>query len=66
MGASIYILTQQTFVVVDGGLPINKDLISKFLSYPVHNAIEGCAKLQPTLDIAVIVDADYVRLELQQ
>lgn len=61
-----YILTQQAFVAVDGGLPINKDLISNFLSDPVHNAIEGCAKLRPTLDIAVTADADYVRPELRQ
>lgn len=61
-----YILTQQAFVAVDGGSPINKDLISNFLSDPVHNAIEGCEKLRPTVDIAVTADADYVRPELRQ
>uniref|UniRef100_A0A0D6QTV5 Ketol-acid reductoisomerase, chloroplastic n=1 Tax=Araucaria cunninghamii TaxID=56994 RepID=A0A0D6QTV5_ARACU len=61
-----YILTQQAFVAVDTSSTINKDLISNFLLDPVHNAIEGCAKLRPTLDIAVTADADYVRPELRQ
>lgn len=61
-----YILTQQAFVAVDVGSPINRDLISNFLSDPVHNAIEVCAKLRPTVDIAVTANADYVRPELRQ
>jgi ketol-acid reductoisomerase len=61
-----YILTQQAFVTVDAGSPINRDLISNFLSDPVHNAIETCAKLRPTVDIAVTANADYVRPELRQ
>lgn len=61
-----YILTQQAFVAIDAGSPINRDLISNFLSDPVHNAIEECAKLRPTVDIAVTANADYVRPELRQ
>ncbi|KAI3914897.1 hypothetical protein MKX01_018066 [Papaver californicum] len=61
-----YILTQQALVAVDNNSPINQDLISNFLSDPVHGAIEVCARLRPTVDISVPVDADFVRVELRQ
>ncbi|MFQ6644479.1 hypothetical protein Gotur_019502 [Gossypium turneri] len=46
-----YVLTQQALVAVDKGTPINQDLLSNFLSDPVHGAIEVCAQLRPTVDI---------------
>ncbi|KAI4319749.1 hypothetical protein MLD38_033311 [Melastoma candidum] len=61
-----YILTQQALVAVDNSTPINRDLISNFLSDPVHGAINVCAQLRPTLDISVPPDADFVRPELRQ
>ncbi|KQK08988.1 ketol-acid reductoisomerase, chloroplastic [Brachypodium distachyon] len=61
-----YVLTQQAFVTVDKNAPINQDLISNFLSDPVHGAIEICAQLRPTVDISVTADADFVRPELRQ
>ncbi|KAF8411044.1 hypothetical protein HHK36_003583 [Tetracentron sinense] len=61
-----YILTQQALVAVDKGTPVNQDLISNFLSDPVHGAIEVCAQLRPTVDISVPADADFVRPELRQ
>ncbi|OAY26318.1 ketol-acid reductoisomerase, chloroplastic [Manihot esculenta] len=61
-----YILTQQAFVAVDAGAPLNQDLISNFLSDSVHGAIEVCAQLRPTVDISVPPDADFVRPELRQ
>ncbi|PPD76287.1 hypothetical protein GOBAR_DD26789 [Gossypium barbadense] len=61
-----YILTQQALVAVDKGTPINQDLLSNFLSDPVHGAIEVCAQLRPTVDISVTPDADFVRPELRQ
>ncbi|XVF40353.1 hypothetical protein PTKIN_Ptkin01aG0106600 [Pterospermum kingtungense] len=61
-----YILSQQAFVAVDSGAPIKQDLISNFLSDPVHEAIEVCAQLRPTVDISVPPDADFVRPELRQ
>ncbi|KAL4620564.1 hypothetical protein ACB092_06G164000 [Castanea dentata] len=60
-----YILTQQALVAVDSGVPINRDLISNFLSDPVHGAIGVCAQLRPTVDISVPADADFVRPELR-
>ncbi|KAL6618745.1 hypothetical protein ACP70R_033884 [Stipagrostis hirtigluma subsp. patula] len=61
-----YILTQQAFVTVDKDAPINQDLISNFMSDPVHGAIEVCAELRPTVDISVPANADFVRPELRQ
>ncbi|KAM1360038.1 hypothetical protein ACFX11_046981 [Malus domestica] len=61
-----YILTQQALVSVDNGAPINRDLISNFMSDPVHGAIKLCAELRPTVDISVPADADFVRPELRQ
>ncbi|MBA0821261.1 hypothetical protein Goarm_018130, partial [Gossypium armourianum] len=61
-----YILTQQALVAVDNGTPINQDLLSNFLSDPVHGAIEVCAQMRPTVDISVPPDADFVRPELRQ
>ncbi|XP_059663236.1 ketol-acid reductoisomerase, chloroplastic-like [Cornus florida] len=61
-----YVLTQQALVAVDNGASINQDLISNFLSDPVHGAIEVCAQLRPTVDISVPADADFVRPELRQ
>lgn len=61
-----YILTQQAFVDVDVGMPINKDLIGNFLADPIHSALEVCSKLRPTVDIAVTANADYVRPELRE
>ncbi|XP_065873922.1 ketol-acid reductoisomerase, chloroplastic [Euphorbia lathyris] len=60
-----YILTQQALVAVDSGAPVNRDLISNFLSDPVHGAIEVCAQLRPTVDISIPADADFVRPELR-
>nr|XP_023889967.1 ketol-acid reductoisomerase, chloroplastic [Quercus suber]POE64110.1 ketol-acid reductoisomerase, chloroplastic [Quercus suber] len=60
-----YILTQQALVAVDSGEPINQDLISNFLSDPVHGAIGVCAQLRPTVDISVPAEADFVRPELR-
>ncbi|XP_043701398.1 ketol-acid reductoisomerase, chloroplastic-like [Telopea speciosissima] len=61
-----YVLTQQALVAIDKGAPINRDLISNFLSDPVHGAVEVCAQLRPTVDISVPPDADFVRPELRQ
>ncbi|XP_044489091.1 uncharacterized protein LOC123213687 [Mangifera indica] len=58
-----YNLTQQALVAVDSGAPINRDLISNFLSDPVHGAIEVCAQLRPTVDISVPPDFTPTKVE---
>ncbi|XP_002988731.2 ketol-acid reductoisomerase, chloroplastic [Selaginella moellendorffii] len=60
-----YILTQQAFVSVDAGAPLDKELFDKFLSDPVHQAMQVCSELRPTVDISVTATADYVRQELR-
>ncbi|KAJ3670901.1 hypothetical protein LUZ60_008327 [Juncus effusus] len=65
-----YILTQQAFVSADQNKPLNQDLLSNFVSDPVHDAIVKCAELRPTVDISVPDDADdsdldFVRPELR-
>ncbi|KAK4344134.1 hypothetical protein RND71_037228 [Anisodus tanguticus] len=61
-----YNLTQQALVAIDNNLPIDIDLITNFVCDPVHEAIEVCARLRPTVDISVPPDADFVRPELRQ
>lgn len=61
-----YVLHQQALVAIDNAAPVNRDLISNFLSDPVHGAIEVCAELRPTVDISVPPNADFVRPELRQ
>ncbi|OIT27990.1 PREDICTED: ketol-acid reductoisomerase, chloroplastic-like [Nicotiana attenuata] len=61
-----YNLTQQALVAVDINAPINMDLMTNFVCDPVHEAIEVCAQLRPTVDISVPADADFVRPELRQ
>jgi ketol-acid reductoisomerase len=52
-------LTQQAFVTLDKKAPINRDLVSNFMSDPDGGAIEVCARLLPTtVDISVTGDAD--------
>ncbi|KAL3509174.1 hypothetical protein ACH5RR_028575 [Cinchona calisaya] len=53
-------------VAVDSNASNNRDLISNFLSDPVHGAIEVCVQLRPTIDISVLADADFVQPELRQ
>ncbi|XP_075098139.1 ketol-acid reductoisomerase, chloroplastic [Nicotiana tabacum] len=61
-----YNLTQQALVAVDNNAPVNMDLMTNFVCDPVHEAIEVCAQLRPTVDISVPADADFVRPELRQ
>lgn len=61
-----YNLTQQALVAVDNNAPINMDLMTNFVCDPLHEAIEVCAQLRPTVDISVPADADFVRPELRQ
>lgn len=48
-----YILEQQAFVAIDTKQPMDKELMSKFLSDPVHSALATCSLMRPAVDIAV-------------
>lgn len=61
-----YILAQQAYVAVDANAPINSQILEKFKTHPVHDAMAVCSSLRPSVDIAVTADASYVREELRQ
>jgi len=48
-----YILDQLAYTAVDNGKPVNKDLINDFVNHRVHDAVEQCCKLRPSVDISV-------------
>jgi len=60
------VATVYAYVAVDSGVSINRDVLESFFADPVHQAIDVCAQLRPTVDIAVTADADFVRAELRQ
>jgi len=48
-----YILDQLAYTAVDNGKPVNEDLITAFENNKVHDAINECCKLRPSVDISV-------------
>merc|ERR1711966_535075 len=48
-----YILDQLAYTAVDNGASLNEDLISAFETHRVHEAVEECCKLRPSVDISV-------------
>merc|ERR1712086_876920 len=48
-----YILDQLAYTAVDNGVATNEELISAIESHRVHQAVEECCKLRPTVDISV-------------
>merc|ERR1712157_189357 len=47
-----YILDQLAFTAIDNGKEVDMDLISEFENHKVHDAIEECCKLRPSVDIS--------------
>lgn len=48
-----YILDQLAYTAVDNGKPVDEALISDFVSHKVHQAVDECCKLRPSVDISV-------------
>ncbi|MPZ50705.1 MAG: ketol-acid reductoisomerase [Dehalococcoidia bacterium] len=48
-----YILTQDSYVKLDEKQDLNKALIPAFKGHKIHQVIEACAKLRPSVDIFV-------------
>ena len=48
-----YLLTEQSYVAIDRGDPADAPLVSEFTSHPIHSVLAACARLRPSLDIAV-------------
>lgn len=50
-----YILTEQAFVAVDDNKIANEaKLLSEFKNHKIHEVLEVCGELRPTVDIAVV------------
>mmetsp|Transcript_21963 Transcript_21963/g.67599 ORF Transcript_21963/g.67599 Transcript_21963/m.67599 type:complete len:534 (+) Transcript_21963:24-1625(+) len=47
-----YLIEQQAFTAIDSGSALSNDLISDFLSNPVHDAVAVCSQLRPPVDIS--------------
>lgn len=48
-----YNLTQRAYTAIDGGEKLNEKLMEEFLNHKIHPAIVECAKLRPSVDIAL-------------
>ena len=53
-----YVLEQQAFAAVDAGAPADAEAVAAFKAHPVHAALAECARLRPSVDIAVGGDGD--------
>ena len=49
-----YNLSQQAYPVLNTDQTSNKKLITNFKNSPIHSAFDVCAKLRPSVDIAVV------------
>ena len=47
-----YILDQLAYTAVDNGAPVDKSKIEAFTGHRVHQAVEECCKLRPSVDIS--------------
>merc|ERR1711937_438858 len=47
-----YLLEQLAYTAIDNGKPVDETLISDFEKHTVHQAVEECCKLRPTVDIS--------------
>jgi len=51
-----YILDQLAYTAVDNGQPVDMDLIKDFENHKVHQAVEECCKLRPSVDISLFAE----------
>ena len=49
-----YILSQQAFTALDAKQEADQGLLESFKSHKIHQVMEVCAELRPTVDIAVV------------
>jgi ketol-acid reductoisomerase len=60
-----YILEQLAYTAVDNGKPVDMDLIADFENHRVHQAVEECCKLRPTVDISVSATTSTKEIVIQ-
>jgi len=60
-----YILDQLAYTAVDNGKPVDADLIKAFENHKVHQAVEECCKLRPSVDISLFADTSTKEIVIQ-
>jgi len=51
-----YLLEQLAYTAIDNGKPVNEQLIADFENHRVHEAVEECCKLRPSVDISLFAE----------
>ncbi len=49
-----YNLTQQAYVAIDNNEALDDGIFDRFLSHEVHDSLETCAELRPSVDISLV------------
>jgi len=60
-----YILDQLAYTAVDNGAAVNEDLIADFESHKVHQAVEECCKLRPSVDISLFAETSTKEIVIE-
>jgi ketol-acid reductoisomerase len=60
-----YILDQLAYTAVDGGVAVNEQLIADFEKHSVHQAVEECCKLRPSVDISLFATTSTKEIVIQ-
>lgn len=60
-----YILDQLAYTAVDNGVAVNEQLISDFESHKVHQAVEECCKLRPSVDISLFAETSTKEIVIE-
>jgi len=60
-----YILDQLAYTAVDENKPINEKLIQEFENHKVHQAVEECCKLRPSVDISCGMESSTKEIVIQ-
>jgi len=60
-----YILEQLAYTSVDNGDVVDEELIADFEKHTVHQAVEECCKLRPTVDISCTAETSTKEIVIQ-
>jgi ketol-acid reductoisomerase len=60
-----YILDQLAYTAVDNGAAIDESLIADFEKHSVHQAVEECCKLRPSVDISLFATTSTKEIVIQ-
>lgn len=60
-----YILDQLAYTAVDNGAAVDKQLIADFEKHTVHQAVEECCKLRPSVDISLFAETSTKEIVIQ-